>query len=149
EDVLDPELARLLEVVANLFAGGSDASQMGHGRQPVLALNPVDDPQGFVARTAAGSVSDGAEVGFELQQLRQRRFEEGAFAFVGLWREELEGDDRAVSCVSGRMDVSDKLHANRIGKSARITSQQLWLSACCRGRYDRGKSADSHESWRV
>lgn len=62
EDVFDIAGAGFLDDVGELVAGGVDASEVHHRGAVPLALNAVDDSDGFFPGAAASAIGDGAIV---------------------------------------------------------------------------------------
>jgi hypothetical protein len=65
---------------------------MRHRRDPMLTLNPVDNPQGLFARAPPGAVGDRAEIWIELVQGRNRLFQQCALSRFRLGGKEFEGE---------------------------------------------------------
>ena len=114
QDVLDPQLTRLVQHPAGLVDGRVDACQMRHRRNPELPLDPVDDRERLLARAPAGAVGDGTEVGVELSQSRDRLLQQHSLRFLRLRRKELEGEDRPSGRPRRGEDVVDVLDQRRI-----------------------------------
>src|ERR1043166_947015 len=107
EDILDAQGADLRDDIADFIAGRVHASEVGHGGQPVLALDAVHDHQGFLARAAAGAVGDRAIIRLELQQGRDGFLKKVFVAVRGLWRKKLAGNDRTLQFAFCGGDVSN------------------------------------------
>ena len=89
---------------------GVHAGQMRHRRQPVLALNAIDDGERLGARAAAGAVGDRTEIGRKAAQRRNGLFEQGPLAFVGPGREELDGNRRPCGAARIGQNVANETH---------------------------------------
>ncbi len=94
EDVDDPRLGEAIEDRRQPLARLADAAQVGHGLDPVLALDPGRDLDRAVTGGPAGPVGDRDVVRLEWLQ-RRDRVEQGVDALRGLRREELEREHRA------------------------------------------------------
>jgi hypothetical protein len=83
---------------------------VGHGRELVLMLDTINNPQRFVARAAACPIGHGAEVRLQAQQCGQGLLQQGAISFLGFWGKKLKGNHRAFGAPSGRMYIPNELH---------------------------------------
>src|ERR1035437_7899378 len=78
QDVFAVERTDFVQQDTNLRASVVDAGKVGERRQAVFALDAIHDLQGFFARAAAGTVSDGTEVGPRRQQRGDLLFKQRA-----------------------------------------------------------------------
>ena len=73
QHVVDARELHLIERLAQLPYGRSDAGEMRHCLEPELVLDALDDLDRFLAARAAGAVCDGHERRLQRPQLAQRR----------------------------------------------------------------------------
>jgi hypothetical protein len=92
DDVLNSGVFDVFEDLVDLSGGGTDAGEMTGGGNFVFVLDKRGDLQGAAAGAAKSAVGDSHVVGLEGDQFGENATEM-AECFVGLWREDFEGDD--------------------------------------------------------
>jgi len=80
----------------------------------ILALDAVHNVQCLVARAAAGTVGDRAEIRSGHEQRGQMAFEQRAVTLVRLGRKKLEGDGGFAGGDFGGQNVADEFHGGKI-----------------------------------
>src|SRR5512140_1120161 len=86
---------------------------MGDGGKPVLALDGVDDPQGFILGAAACAVGNGAVIRPRLDQGGDGFLQKSAIAFIGFWRKHFKRNHRPITGNPACVNVTDERHRLR------------------------------------
>jgi hypothetical protein len=95
QHVLDSHVLELAEDLRQPLLGLTHAREVRHRLDPQVLLDPLGDLDRALAGAAAGAVGHGHVLGPVVLEHRERVLE-GRLALVGLRREELEREDRAL-----------------------------------------------------